>query len=108
MSGSDLGVMDIDRDGVIRTGARINAAQAEFARKAQELEAQLGNMQRDWVGEGGSAFGRLMTEWQGRQGEITRLLQQFEDSLTQTQRSTADQDSRQASTMFAMNRALNP
>ena len=81
MAGDDPRVMDIDRDGVIRIGERINFAQSEFKKKSKELETQLGNMHRDWMGEGGSAFGKLMIEWQGRQEKIATLLQQFEDSL---------------------------
>ena len=107
MSGSERGVLDLDRDGVSRIGRCIDTAQAEFSKLAKELEGQLADMHRDWVGEGGSAFGQLMVEWQRRQDTITRLLQQFEDSLTQTQRTSTEQDSSQASSMFAMNRALN-
>jgi WXG100 family type VII secretion target len=108
MAGDDPRVMDIDRDGVIRIGERINFAQSEFKKKSKELETQLGNMNRDWMGEGGSAFGKLMIEWQGRQDKIATLLQQFEDSLTQTQKTSTEQDSTQATNMFAMNKNLNP
>jgi WXG100 family type VII secretion target len=108
MAGDDPRVMDIDRDGVIRIGERSNFAQSEFKKKSKELETQLGNMHRDWVGDGGSAFGKLMIEWQGRQEKITTLLQQFEDSLTQTQKTSTEQDSTQAANMFAMNKNLTP
>lgn len=107
MAGEDPNIMDIDRDGVIRIGERINFAQSEFKKKSKELETQLGNMSRDWMGEGGAAFGKLMIEWQGRQEKITTLLQQFEDSLTQTQKTSTEQDSTQAANMFAMNKNLN-
>jgi WXG100 family type VII secretion target len=99
--------MDIDRDGIARIGARINEAQSEFARRAGELQAQLGNMQRDWQGEAGMAFGRLMVEWQQRQDRITRLLQAFEDSLTQTQRRSVEQDVGQAGSVLALTRLLD-
>jgi WXG100 family type VII secretion target len=107
MAGDDPRVMDIDRDGVIRIGERINIAQSEFTKKSKELEAQLGNMHRDWVGDGGTAFGKLMIEWQGRQEKITTLLQQFEDSLATTQKTSTQQDSVQAANMFAMSKNLN-
>jgi WXG100 family type VII secretion target len=100
--------MDIDRDGIRRIGDRINVAQGEFAKLSAELETQLGTMQRDWQGEGGAAFGRLMVEWHQRQSQITRLLQSFEDSLGKTQRSSAEQDATQAVSMLALNKLLNP
>jgi WXG100 family type VII secretion target len=99
--------MDVDRDGVIRVGERINGAQSEFTRKAGELESALGRMVTDWQGEGGGAFGKLMLEWQGRQATITKLLQRFEDSLTTTQLTSVEQDSTQAMNMFAVNKNLN-
>ena len=37
----------------------------------------------------------------------TKLLQQFEDSLTTTQKTSTEQDSTQAANMFAMNKNLN-
>lgn len=107
MAGDDPRVMDIDGDGVTRIGERINVAQSEFKKKSKELETQLGNMRRDWMGEGGSAFAKLMIEWQGRQEKIANLLQQFEDSLTQTQKTSTEQDSTQATNMFAMSKNLN-
>jgi uncharacterized protein YukE len=64
-------------------------------------------MNRDWMGEGGAAFSKLMIEWQGRQEKISGLLQSFEDSLTQTQKTSTEQDSTQAANMFAMNKNLN-
>jgi hypothetical protein len=48
-----------------------------------------------------------MIEWQGRQEKISGLLQSFEDSLTQTQKTSTEQDSTQAANMFAMNKNLN-
>ena len=107
MAGEDPNVMDIDRDGVIRIGERINFAQSEFKKKAGELQTQLGNMNRDWQGDGGGAFGKLMIEWQNRQENITKLLQSFEDSLTTTQKTSVEQDSTQAMNMFALNKNLN-
>jgi uncharacterized protein YukE len=64
-------------------------------------------MHRDWQGEGGAAFGRLMTEWQDRQDRITKLLQHFEDSLTRTQTTSVEQDASQAENMFAVTKSLN-
>jgi WXG100 family type VII secretion target len=107
MASDDLRVMDIDRAGVIRIGERIDSARMEFGRLSKELESQLANMHRDWVGQGGSAFGRLMVEWQSRQSHVTQLLQQFQDSLTLTQKTATEQDDSQASNMFAMSAALN-
>ena len=107
MAGEDPNVMDIDRDGVIRIGERINFAQSEFKKKAGELQTQLGNMNRDWQGDGGGAFGKLMIEWQNRQENITKLLQSFEDSLTTTQKTSVEQDSTQAANMFSLNKNLN-
>ena len=60
MAGEDPNVMDIDRDGVIRIGERINFAQSEFKKKYNELENKLANMKRDWMVEGGAAFGKMM------------------------------------------------
>ena len=64
-------------------------------------------MNRDWQGDGGGAFGKLMLEWQQRQENITKLLQSFEDSLTTTQKTSVEQDSTQAANMFALNKNLN-
>jgi WXG100 family type VII secretion target len=107
MAGDDPRVMDINHDGIVRIGERINFAQSEFKKKSKELETQLANMNRDWMGEGGAAFGKLMIEWQGRQEKISGLLQSFEDSLTQTQKTSTEQDSTQAANLFAMNKNLN-
>lgn len=107
MAGEDPNIMDIDHDGIIRIGERINFAQSEFTKHGNELTTQLSNMQKDWVGEGGVAFGKLMIEWNDRQDKITKLLQQFEDSLSTTQKTSTEQDSTQAANMFAMNKNLN-
>ena len=107
MAGDDPRVMDINHDGIVRIGERINFAQSDFKKKSGELMTQLGNMNRDWQGEGGAAFGKLMVEWQDRQEKITQLLQGFEDSLTTTQKTSTEQDSTQAANMFAMNKNLN-
>jgi WXG100 family type VII secretion target len=107
MAGDDPRVMDIDHDGIIRIGERINFAQSDFKKKSGELQTQLGNMHRDWQGEGGAAFGKLMIEWQQRQENITKLLQSFEDSLTTTQKTSTEQDSTQSANMFALNKNLN-
>jgi WXG100 family type VII secretion target len=107
MAGDDPRVMDIDHDGIVRIGERINFAQSEFTKKSNELHTQLGNMARDWQGDGGAAFGKLMVEWHARQEKITKLLQQFEDSLTTTQKTSTEQDSTQAANMFALNKNLN-
>jgi WXG100 family type VII secretion target len=107
MAADDPRVMDIDHDGIVRIGERINVAQGEFKKKAGELQGQLATMSRDWQGDGGTAFGKLMIEWQDRQGKITKLLQSFEDSLTTTQKTSVEQDSTQAANMFALNKFLN-
>jgi WXG100 family type VII secretion target len=107
MAGNDPRVLDIDHDGIVRIGERINVAQSDFKKKAGELQTQLGNMSRDWQGDGGTAFGKLMIEWHQRQEKITKLLQSFEDSLTTTQKTSVEQDSTQAGNMFALNKSLN-
>jgi WXG100 family type VII secretion target len=107
MAGEDPRVMDVDRDGVIRIGERINFAQSEFKKKSNELRDALSRMSTDWQGEGGGAFGKLMIEWQERQERITGFLQHFEDSLTTTQKTSEEQDSTQAMNMYAANRNLN-
>ncbi|MEO6512355.1 MAG: WXG100 family type VII secretion target [Nocardioides sp.] len=99
--------MDIDHDGIVRIGERINFAQSEFTKKANDLEANLGHMATSLQGEAGTAFHKLMIEWQSRQKKITTLLQQFEDSLTTTQKTSTEQDSTQAANMFALNKNLN-
>ena len=107
MAGDDPRVMDIDHDGIVRIGERINFAQSDFKKESGELQTQLGNMYRDWQGDGGAAFGKLMIEWQERQEKITKLLQSFEDSLTTTQKTSVEQDSTQAANMFSLNKNLS-
>lgn len=107
MAGEDPRVMDIDHDGIIRVGERINFAQSEFKKKATELEQNLAHMSTSLQGDAGTAFHKLMVEWQGRQKTITDLLQHFEDSLTTTQKTSAEQDSTQAANLFAQNKLLN-
>ena len=107
MAGEDPRVMDIDHDGIVRIGERINVAQSDFKKKAKDLESNLGHMATSLQGEAGTAFGKLMIEWQERQQKITSLLQQFEDSLSTTQKTSVEQDSTQAANMFALNKNLN-
>jgi WXG100 family type VII secretion target len=106
MTGAER-VMDISHDGMVRIAERINVAQNDFGKLGRELHDQLAGMQRDWQGQGGSAFGRLMIEWQERHGHITKLLQGFEDSLSTTQKSSEQQDSTQSASMFALSKHLN-
>ncbi len=107
MAGDDPRVMNIDHDGIVRIGRRINGAQADFTKKSAELQSQLGHLSRDWQGDGGAAFGKLMVEWHERQEKITKLLQSFEDSLTATQQTSVEQDSAQAGNLFALHKNLN-
>jgi WXG100 family type VII secretion target len=107
MAGEDPRVMDIDHDGIVRIGERINFAQSDFKKKAKDLESNLGHMATSLQGEAGTAFNKLMIEWQERQQKITALLQQFEDSLSTTQKTSVEQDSTQAANMFALNKNLN-
>jgi WXG100 family type VII secretion target len=99
--------MEVDHDGLVRIGQRIDEARHEFTRKAAELDSQLGSLHRQWQGEGGAAFGKLMAEWQQRQHAITLILESFQDSLTTTQGAAARQDSAQAASLSALGTSLD-
>ena len=106
MAGEDPNFLDIDRDGVIRIGERINFAQSEFKKKSKELETQLGNMNQDWMGEGGAAFGKLMSSGRAarRRSPGSPAVRGLAD---QTQKTSTEQDSTQADNMFPMNKNLD-
>lgn len=67
-------------------------AKRDFDQLSKQLEGQIQGMQGKWAGAGGTAFFQLHAAWTEKQRRIVRALDEFENSLTQTERDNISTD----------------
>ena len=80
-----------------RAASLVAQARADFDVLSKGLEQQILGHQGAWVGAGGSAFFTLHRAWTDRQRAITGALDEFEASLTATERDNMRTDEAQSS-----------
>lgn len=80
-----------------RAAGLVAEAKADFDSLSNNLSGQISGLQGRWQGAGGSAFFALHQAWTEKQGVITRALNEFEASLTSTERDNMSTDDTQSS-----------
>ncbi|WP_028474640.1 WXG100 family type VII secretion target [Nocardioides alkalitolerans] len=83
---------------LISAGQMVIEAKADFNQKSNALASQIQGMANRWQGQGGAAFQTLIVQWGEKQRTITNALENFERSLTDTDRDTTSTDSGQSDT----------
>lgn len=79
-----------------RAAGLVADARTDFEVLSKALEQQILAQQGAWVGAGGSAFFALHRAWTEKQRLITGALQDFETSLTSTERDNMRTDEAQS------------
>ena len=74
----------------------VSDARADFDRLALQLDGQIQGLQGKWAGAGGSAFFGLHQAWQEKQKVIVSALNEFEASLTSTEKDNISTDDAQS------------
>ncbi len=71
-------------------------AKQDFDRLSGKLEGQIQGLQGKWAGAGGQAFFQLHRAWTEKQKVIVSALNEFEASLTSTERDNVSTDEAQS------------
>ena len=71
-------------------------AKQDFDRMSTKLDGQIASLQGRWAGAGGQAFFTLHTAWTEKQKVIVSALNEFEASLTSTERDNVSTDEAQS------------
>lgn len=80
---------------LIRAAGMVAEAKSDFDRLARDLEGRIQGLRGQWVGSGGTAFFHLQQAWTEKQRVIVGALDQFEASLTATERDNVGTDETQ-------------
>ncbi len=80
-----------------RAAGLVSQAKQDFDSMSQTLEGQIAGLQGKWAGAGGTAFFSLHQAWNDKQRIITKALNDFEASLTSTERDNMSTDDTQSS-----------
>lgn len=80
-----------------RAAGLVADAKADFDTLSNNLSGQIAGLQGKWAGAGGTAFFALHQAWSDKQRVITRALNEFEASLTSTERDNMATDDTQSS-----------
>lgn len=70
-------------------------AKQDFDNLARQLEGQIQGLQGKWAGAGGTAFFALQAAWTEKQRTVVSALNEFESSLTATERDNVNTDEAQ-------------
>jgi WXG100 family type VII secretion target len=79
-----------------RAAGLVADAKADFDSLSNALSGQIQGLQGRWAGAGGTAFFSLHTAWTEKQKVITNALNEFEASLTSTERDNVSTDDTQS------------
>ncbi|GAA1150505.1 WXG100 family type VII secretion target [Nocardioides aquiterrae] len=79
-----------------RAAGLVADAKADFDSMSRTLDGQIAGLQGKWAGAGGSAFFALHQAWTQKQQVITNALNEFEASLTSTERDNMSTDEAQS------------
>jgi WXG100 family type VII secretion target len=80
-----------------RAAGLVAEAKQDFDRLSGQLEGQIQGLQGRWTGAGGTAFFQLHRAWTEKQRIIVSALNEFEASLTSTERDNISTDEAQSS-----------
>jgi WXG100 family type VII secretion target len=80
-----------------RAAGLVADARQDFEGLSRALEGQIAGLQGKWAGAGGTAFFSLHQAWTEKQRVITNALNEFEASLTSTERDNMSTDESQSS-----------
>jgi WXG100 family type VII secretion target len=80
-----------------RAAGLVADAKSDFESMSRTLDGQIQGLQGKWAGAGGSAFFALHQAWTEKQTVITNALNEFEASLTSTERDNMSTDEAQSS-----------
>ena len=80
-----------------RAAGLVSDAKSDFDSMSRTLDGQIQGLQGKWAGAGGSAFFALHQAWTEKQTVITNALNEFEASLTSTERDNMNTDETQSS-----------
>lgn len=75
----------------------VRSAKGDFDKLAASLESEILAQRGKWQGAGGTAFFTLHQAWTEKQRTIVGALNQFEASLTSTERDNVNTDDTQSS-----------
>jgi len=79
-----------------RAAGLVADAKADFDRLSGKLEGQIQGLQGKWAGQGGQAFFALHQAWTEKQQVIVGALNEFEASLTSTEKDNISTDEAQS------------
>ena len=82
-----------------RAAGMVTNAKGDFDRLARTLSDNIVGYQGKWQGQGGRAFFDLHQAWTEKQDRIVRALNEFEASLTSTERDNINTDQAQSDNM---------
>ncbi len=78
-----------------RAAGLVSDARADFTTISNRLDGQIGAVQGKWGGQGAQAFFILHQAWTEKQKVIVDALDEFSNSLTQTERDNTATDDEQ-------------
>jgi WXG100 family type VII secretion target len=84
----------------------VATAKTDFDSLSSNLSGQIAGVQGKWAGAGGSAFMALHQAWTDKQRVITKALNDFEASLTSTEKDNMNTDETQSSSYGKMHSRL--
>ncbi|MBZ5739032.1 WXG100 family type VII secretion target [Nocardioides mangrovi] len=79
-----------------RAAGLVTQAKQDFDSLSKALDGQIAGLQGKWAGAGGTAFFTLHQAWTEKQTVITNALNDFEASLTSTERDNMSTDDTQS------------
>ena len=79
-----------------RAAGLVAAAKQDFDAMSRQLDGQIAGLHGRWAGAGGTAFFALHRAWTDKQAVITSALDEFEASLTSTERDNMSTDEAQS------------
>ncbi len=79
-----------------KSAALVAGAKVDFDRMSNKLDGQVQGLRGRWQGAGGTAFFTLHQAWTEKQKVIVQALNEFENSLTSTERDNVTTDEAQS------------
>lgn len=79
-----------------KAAGMVSEAKGDFDRISNKLEGQINGLKGKWAGAGGQAFFTLHQAWTEKQRVIVSALNEFEQSLTGTERDNISTDEAQS------------
>lgn len=86
---------------------KVATARQDVTKLNQNLSGQIQGMGMKWGGQGATAFHNLHTAWQDKSTKIVSALDQFQQSLLDTEKDNTATDQSQADTSSRLLNRLN-